>query len=592
MNQKTGKTKKSESNRETLRHSTAHVLAKAILELFPKTKVAIGPAIDHGFYYDFEFVKPIAQKDLPKIEKRMKKIINQNLKFKKKQISVQAALKLFKKLNQPYKVELIKELKRHEKVEKVTVYQLGDFQDLCRGPHLESTGKINAQAIKLTELAGAYWQGDEKNKMLTRIYGVVFATKAALKKHLEMLEQAKKRNHRKLGKELELFAIFPEIGQGLPVWLPNGYTIRRVLEDYMLKLEKSYGYEHILTPVINRKELFETSGHLEFYQDSMYTPLEIDRQTFYLKPMNCPAGMMVYKMKPRSYKDLPVKMGELGTVYRYEQSGELHGLQRVRGFTQNDAHIFCTPEQLEQEFMEVIELFEIFFKNVGFHEYKYRLSLRDEDSSKYVGDKDRWEWAQNVMRKVLKKNKVDFYEEPGEAAFYGPKIDVQAVNVFGKEDSIGTNQIDFNLPERFNLHYIDETGSKKQPFVIHRALIGSFERFFAFFIEHHAGAFPIWLSALQVMIIPVSDKYLSYAQKVAKKLKQEDIRVKIDSSAESLGKKIRTNQKQKIPYMLIVGDKEADQEKVAVRTRDQGDMGAIKLAKFIREIKAKLAKFQ
>ncbi|MBD3245179.1 MAG: threonine--tRNA ligase [Candidatus Moranbacteria bacterium] len=577
---------------EILRHSAGHVLAAAVIKLFPGTKLGIGPATEDGFYYDFEFDKSITQKDLKKIEKQAKKIIGQNLEFQKKEIPAKKAIKYFEKQNQPYKVELIQELIDQKNIKQVSLYELGDFVDLCKGPHLESTKQIDPGAFKLLRLAGAYWKGDEKNKMLSRIYGVVFNSKEELAKKLKILEEAQKRNHRKLGKELELFAIFPQIGQGLPVWLPKGYTIRRILEDYMIKMERFYGYTHVLTPVINKKELFETSGHLKFYKDSMYSPLEIDNETFYLKPMNCPAEMMIYNMKPRSYRDLPFKMGEFGTVHRYEKSGELHGLQRVRGFTQNDAHIFCTPDQLEDEFMEVIELFEKFFKDVGFKDYKYRLSLGGDDKSKYVGPKERWDWAQEVMRKTLKKNKVKFYEEENEAAFYGPKIDVQAINVFGKEDSIGTNQIDFNLPESFDLNYIDKKGNKQRPFVIHRALIGSFERFFAFFIEYYAGAFPVWLSPIQVMIIPVSEKFNAYANQVKKRLFSEEIRSETDNTDDSLGKKIREAQKQKIPYMLIVGQKEEKSLKVSVRSREKGNEGAVKLTVFINRVKNQVADYK
>ena len=574
---------------EILRHSTAHVLAAAILQLFPETKYATGPATDDGFYYDFEFKKPLSPDDFKQIEKAMRALVNKKVIFEKQEKSLDEAREIFKKLNQPYKLELINKIEKEEQAEKVTLYKTGDFVDLCRGPHLKDAGEIAPDAFKLTRMAGAYWLADEKNQMLTRIYGVVFEKKDELKKYVNMLAEAEKRNHRKIGKEMELFANFPEIGQGLPVWLPKGYAMRRVLEDYMLKLERSYDYEHILTPHINKQELFEKSGHLGFYTDSMYSPLKIDDETFYLKPMNCPAGIMVYAMKPRSYRELPLKIGELGTVYRYEQSGELHGLQRVRGFTQNDAHIYCTPEQLRDQFMEVFEMLEKFMGEVGFTDYKYRLSLGDKnDPDKYVGDPKKWDEAEAVMRETLKKNGKEFYEAPGEAAFYGPKVDFQAINVFGKEDSIGTVQIDFNLPERFELSYVDKDGKKQQPYVIHRALIGSFERFFAFLIEHYGGNFPLWFAPTQIIILPVSEKFNTYAKEIYQSLKQEDWRVEMDDADESLGKKIKLAQKKRAPYILIVGEKEKEAEGVAVRSRGKGDEGLVSLEKFKERVKKEI----
>lgn len=565
------------TNIEIKRHSLAHLLAIAVLKKYPDTKIAIGPAIDNGFYYDFEFSEKFEEKELAKIEKDIKKLISQKLEFKKEEISKDEAKEIFK--DQPYKLELL------EEIEKPTIYHTGNFIDLCEGPHIENTGELNLKAFKLTKIAGAYWKGDEKNKMLTRIYGVAFETEEELKKHLEMLEEAEKRNHRKIGKEMELFVNLPEVGQGLPIWLPKGYAMRRVLEDYMLKMERSYGYEHLLSPHINKAGLFETSGHLSFYKESMYAPIEIDKETFYLKPMNCPVAMMVYKMKPKSYKNLPIKWGELGTVYRYEKSGELHGLQRVRGFTQNDAHIFCTPEQLEDQFLEVLEMLEKFYKDLGFDNYTYRLSLSGDDKSKYVGNPKDWEKAEETLRKVLVKSGVEFREEKDEAAFYGPKLDVQAINVFGKEDSISTIQIDFNLAERFELEYIDQEGKKQRPFVIHRALIGSFERFFAFLIEYYAGKFPTWLAPVQIKVLSISDKHKDYAQEIYKKLLEEDLRVGLDIDDESLGKKIRNAKIEKVPYILILGDKELNENKVTVENRERGNEGAFSIDEFIEKIK-------
>lgn len=571
---------------EKMRHSGSHVLAQAVLKLYPDTKLGIGPAIENGFYYDFEFTEPIEEEDLKKIEKEMKKIIKQNLPFKQIMMSKKEAEEYLKKTDQIYKLELLEELEG----DKFSFYITGDndFADLCRGPHVGSTKEIGA--IKLIKTAGAYWRGDEKNKMLTRIYGTAFETKEELMKYLNDQEELEKRNHRKLGKQLQLFAIINEIGQGLPVWLPRGYIIRTILEDYMLELEREAGYEHILTPHINKKELFETSGHLNFYKESMYAPIEIEDETYYLKPMNCPAAMMVYKLTPKSYRELPYKLGEFGTVYRYEKSGELHGFQRVRGFTQNDAHLFCTPEQLEEVINETFDLLEIFYKDVGFDNYKFRLSLSDKEKNpdKYAGDPEKWKLAEDTLRKVLIDRKAVFEEVPGDAAFYGPKIDVQAVNVFGKEDSVSTIQLDFNLPERFKITYIDSDGEEKQPFIIHRALIGSFERFFAFLIEHHGGDFPLWLTPEQVYIIPISEKHTDYANEVFEQLKEAKVRVKLDNRSKSMQSRIRDAEKMKIPYIVVVGDKEIETETVSIRARNNREEGLMKIQEFIDNLKEEI----
>lgn len=573
----------SNENLKALRHSVEHVLMQAMKKLYPNLKMAMGPAIDDGFYFDFDLSDKISNENFPKIEKEMKKIIDQNLQFTKKEISISEARELFK--NNEYKQEWLDEIEKRG--EQATVYYTGEhFADLCAGPHIKSTGEI--KAFKLTKLAGAYWHGDEKNKMLTRIYGTAFLSKSELDEYLEKLKLAEEINHRKIGQELELFKNFNEIGQGLPVWLPKGYRIRRTLEDYMIKMERRYGYEHILTPHINKKELFETSGHLSFYKESMYSPIEVDDETYYLKPMNCPAGMIVYKMKPRSYRELPLKMGEFGTVYRYEKSGELHGLQRVRGFTQNDAHIFCTAEQLEEQFMEVMEMLKKFYKDLGFKNYKFRLSLSDDTKNKYVGNKEDWKKAEKTMRTVLQKNKIDFYEAPGEAAFYGPKLDVQAINVFGKEDSISTIQVDFNLPEKFDLNYIGDNNDKKRPFVIHRALIGSFERFFAFLIEYYAGAFPVWLSPTQIVIISVGEGHIDHCRKLAKEFLQDDLQTQVWDENETVGNKIRKAVKEKIPYMLVIGDQEINSENLHIRKRGSRDVIEISKDKFIEKIKKEI----
>ncbi|MGI6423542.1 MAG: threonine--tRNA ligase [Candidatus Dojkabacteria bacterium] len=564
---------------EKMRHSAAHVLAEAVLKLYPDAKLGIGPAIENGFYYDFEFVEPLEEEDLKPIEEEMKKIIKRKLQITQTFMKRKEAIKYLKNIGQEYKLELLEEIPD----EQVSFFITGDneFVDMCRGPHVENTGEIGP--IKLLKTAGAYWRGDETKKMLTRIYGTTFETKEELKEYLSQLEEAERRNHRRLGKQLKLFAIIPEVGQGLPIWLPRGYMIRRILEEYMLDLERKHGYEHILTPHINKGELFQTSGHLDFYKESMYSPIKVEEEEYYLKPMNCPAAFMVYKLEPKSYRDLPYKLGEFGTVYRFEKSGELHGLQRVRGFTQNDAHLFCTPEQLDSVLNETLDMLETFYKDVGFDKYKFRLSLssKDENREKYAGSIEKWEITEEALRRVLQEREVEFEEMPGDAAFYGPKIDIQAVNVFGKEDSVSTLQLDFNMPEKFNITYVDSDGVEKEPFVIHRALIGSFERFFAFLIEHHGGDFPLWLSPDQVVVIPISEKHLDYAREILQSLKNSNIRAEIDDRAKSMQSKIRDAEKLKIPYLAIVGEKEIETETVSVRSRMNKEIGLMKKQEFI-----------
>ena len=571
---------------ERMRHSASHVLAQAVLKLYPDAKLGIGPAIDNGFYYDFEFSEPITEEDLPAIEKEMKNIIKQNLPINQVFMKRKEGVEYLTKTGQTYKLELLEDIPDED----LSFFITGDneYADLCRGPHVESTKEIGI--VRLLKTAGAYWRGDEKKKMLTRIYGTAFETKEELKAFLELQAESERRNHRTLGKQLKLFAIIPEIGQGLPVWLPRGYRMRRILEEYMLDLERDAGYEHILTPHINREELFKISGHLGFYKDSMYPPIDIDGERYYLKPMNCPAGIMVYKLEPKSYRDLPYKLGEFGTVYRYEKSGELHGLQRVRGFTQNDAHIFCTEAQLETAIDETLDLLDTFYKDVGFDKYKFRLSLSDWDKKKdhYAGDQAKWILAEETLRKVLKDKGVEFEEAIGEAAFYGPKIDVQAYNVFGKEDTVSTIQLDFNLPERFDIKYIDENGEEKQPYMIHRALIGSFERFFSFLIEHHGGDFPLWFTPEQVYIIPISEKHKKYADDVYRDLKNAKLRVILDDRNKSMQSKIRDAEKMKIPYIVILGDKEMETETISIRTRKTKDQGLMKVQEFIDTLKEEI----
>lgn len=552
-------------NLNHLRHSAAHLMAAAVKAVRPDAKPTIGPVTDDGFYYDFEFEKPFSEEELPEIEQKMHSIVKEWDEFAVETKSSKKALATYK--DNPYKHELIKELEAEG--EEITFYQAGDFKDLCAGGHLKNPKK-DLRHFKLLSVAGAYWRGDEKNPMLTRIYGTAFFSKEELEKHLKNLELAEKYNHRRLGQELDLFAIMPEVGQGLPIWLPKGFAMRRAIEDYMLDLERGYGYEHALTPHINRAALFQTSGHLDFYQDSMYPPIELEDDEYYLKPMNCPVGMMIYKHKQRSYRDLPYKLGEFGTVYRYEKSGELHGLQRVRGFTQNDAHIFCTAEQLKDQFKEVMEMLEIFYQDIGFDDCSYRLSLSDAKDEKYAfcGERQDWKKMEQIMREILNEAEVEYEELPGDAAFYGPKLDVQAKNIFGKEDTISTIQVDFNLPERFDLEYVNEDGERERPYVIHRALIGSFERFFAFLIEHHAGKFPLWYAPIQAKILPITDRNANYGAELKRDLIKAGIRVELDDRSRTLSAKIRQAEQEKVPYMLVVGDREEEAGKVAVRARD------------------------
>jgi len=573
---------------EKLRHSAAHLLAAAVVSLWKEALPTLGPAIENGFYYDFDMGEvKIGEEDLPKIEEEMRKLVKGWAGFERMEKTADEAREHFK--NNPYKLELIDEIVSEN--EAITFYKSGGFIDLCRGRHVEKPNEALLH-FKLTEIAGAYWRGSEKNKMLTRIYGTAFFGADELGDYLNKLEEAKNNNHRKLGKELELFAIFPEIGQGLPVWLPAGYASRRALEDYMISLERDYGYEHILTPHINREELFKISGHLGFYNESMYNPLEIEDEKFYLKPMNCPGAMMVYGMKPRSYRELPIKMGELGTVYRFEKSGELHGLQRVRGFTQNDAHIFCTKEQLVGQIDEVMEMMSRFYSDIGFDNYRYILATSDPDDDKFkaCGTREGWEWAEGVLRNELKNKEVEFEEIKGDAAFYGPKIDVVAVNVFGKQDAISTVQVDFNLPARFGLSYINKEGIKEEPVVVHRALVGSFERFFAFLIEYFGGAFPLWFAPIQAIILPISENEIERGNEIVKRIKECGIRCEADKRNETLQAKIRDAQLKKIPYMVIVGKNEVSDGNISVRKRNGEEKRGIGLEDFIEEVNSKITK--
>jgi len=556
-------------NLEKTRHSLAHIMALAVKNLYgEKVLFGMGPAIENGFYYDFDNLK-ISENDLPKIEKEMKKLIKQNVEFKKKKLSKPEAKKLFKE--QPYKLELLKELKE------IIAYESESFIDLCSGPHIKNTKEINPDSFKITRTAGAYWKGDENNKMLTRIYGIAFDNKKDLDSYLKLQEEAAKRDHRKLGKELELFLLDEEVGQGLPLWLPKGALIRKVIEDYLHKELSAEGYNWLYTPHIGNLNLWKKSGHWNFYKENLYSPIKIDEEEYLIKPMNCPFHVKVYNSKIRSYRDLPLKYAELGTVYRYERSGTLHGLTRVRGFTQDDAHLICTPEQVPDELEKLVKHGLKMLKDFGFEDYTIYLSTRPEKSA---GSDSRWRLATNTLKNVLKESKLNYEIDSGGGVFYGPKIDIKIKDSLKREWQCTTIQFDFNLPERFKMKYIDKDGKEQEPFMIHRALLGSMERFFGVLIEHYGGAFPLWLSPIQAEVIPISEKYNKYAKEVAEKL--NNFRVKINTSDETLGKKIREGEMQKTPYLIIVGEKEKGNKTISVRERTKGDIGELSIDKFIK----------
>jgi len=559
---------------KTIRHSLAHILASAVQEFFEGAKFGIGPAIDNGFYYDFDLPEKITPADLLKIENKMKKLIKQNIKFKKKIVTKEEAKKIFK--GQPYKLELIKEMEE----KKAIVYESGKFIDLCKGPHVKSTKEINPDAFKLTKIAGAYWKGDEKNPMLTRIYGVAFKTKKELDKYLKIQEEAEKRDHRILGKKLELFLFDEEVGSGLPIWLPKGAILRHIIENYLYEELTKHDYKWLYTPHIGKIDLWKKSGHWNFYQENMYSPIQIDEEKYLLKPMNCPFHVKVYNFKIRSYKDLPIKFAELGTVYRYEKSGVLHGLTRVRGFTQDDAHIICEPGQISQELDKLIRHGLKMLGDFGFKDYTIYLSTRPK---KYAGTPKGWKKAIDSLEYVLKKNKLKYQTDPGGGIFYGPKIDIKIKDSLGREWQCTTIQFDFNLPERFKMAYIDKKGKKQEPYMIHRALLGSIERFIGVLLEHYAGSLPLWLSPVQIWIIPVGARHEKYAKELKKEL--GSLRVEIKDENETVSKKIREGEIQKIPYMLVVGDKEMKTKSVRVRERGEGDIGMIRLNKFIERVK-------
>ena len=562
----------------TMWHSSAHLMAEAIQFYYPKAKFAIGPPIAKGFYYDIDFLDDsFSENDLGKIESKMKELAKQKNVFSRKEISKSEAIKYFTKKQDPYKLELIEGLEDGS----ITFYTQGEFTDLCRGPHIPHTGYI--KAVKLTAVAGAYWRGDEKNKQLTRIYGITFPKNSELKEHLELLEEAKKRDHRKLGKELDLFTFSQKVGQGLPLWLPNGTALRERLENFLKKAQKSAGYDQVITPHIGNKELYVCSGHYEKYGEDSFQPIKTPdpNEEFYLKPMNCPHHCEIFKSRPRSYRDLPLRFAEFGTVYRYEQSGELHGLTRVRGFTQDDAHIFCTQDQVKTEFMNVIDIVLYVLKTLDFKNYKAQISLRDkENTEKYIGSDENWEKAEAAIMEAAKERGLDTVIEYGEAAFYGPKLDFMIQDALGREWQLGTIQVDYNLPERFELEYVGSNNDKLRPVMIHRAPFGSMERFVAVLLEHCGGDFPLWLTTNQFVVLPISEKFNEYAKKVSDVLNNYDIRGLIDDRNEKIGKKIRDAELAKRPFMLIVGEKEFNSEQVSVRQRGEGDKGAMGIKDF------------
>ena len=567
-------------------HTTSHIMAQAIKRIFGNSvKLAIGPSIDEGFYYDFDIDKAFSEEDKLKIEEEMKKIIKEDLPIERFSLPKKEALELMK--DEPYKVELINDLPEGEEI---SFYKQGEFTDLCAGPHLMSTGKV--KAVKLLASSGAYWRGSEKNKMLQRIYGVSFPKTSSLEEHLAFLEEAKQRDHRRIGKQLDLFMTHELVGSGLPMYLPHGATIRRLLEQYILKKEVKLGYKHVYTPSLANVALYKTSGHWDHYKEDMFPVMKMDTEEMVLRPMNCPHHMLIYKNAMHSYRDLPIKIGELAHDFRYESSGSVCGLERVREMCQNDAHIFVTPEQIKQVIGEVVNLILSVYKDFGFENYSFRLSLRDKNNKeKYFDDDEMWENAENQLRQILKELNINFYEAEGEAAFYGPKLDVQIKTAIGHDITISTCQLDFLLPQRFELEYIGEDGKAHRPIVIHRAILGTFDRFISFLIEETKGEFPVWLSPVQVKVMPISDSQKEYAKEVYEKLFDQDIRVELDDRNEKIGYKIREAQLQKVPYMLIIGDKEVEAKTVGVRSRKDGDIGAMSQDEFIKKIKNEIVTF-
>lgn len=573
-------TAKSKEGLEILRHSTAHIMAHAVKELFPDVKVTIGPAIEEGFYYDFDKAEPFTEDDLERIEEKMKKIIEAKNPFKRRLLSKEEAIRFFESIGETYKIEILSEINEDE----VSVYEEDGFVDLCRGPHIPHTGFV--KAFKLLSVAGAYWRGDERNKMLQRIYGTAFPTKEELENYLNFLEEVKKRDHRRLGKQLKLFEISDEIGAGLILWLPNGAMIRKIIEDFWKEEHIKSGYQLLYTPHIAKLELWSKSGHLDFYRENMFSAMQIDEVSYQIKPMNCPFHIQVYKSELRSYRDLPIRFAELGTVYRYERSGVLHGLLRVRGFTQDDAHIFCTEESLEEEIQRVLDFTIFILTTFGFDRYDIYISTRPE---KYVGTLENWDRATYALEQALKVRNLPYQIDPGEGVFYGPKIDIKIKDSLNRSWQCSTIQVDFNIPERFNLTYRGKDGKEHRPIMIHRALMGSLERFFGVLIEHYAGAFPTWLSPIQVDILSISERHSQYAVKVYENLKANGIRVRINLENQKIGYKIRQSTLEKVPYMVIIGDKEVESQRVTVRRRDGENLELIELSSFIDFLKKEIS---
>ena len=571
-------TRDSAEGLEVLRHSTAHAMAQAVVELYPGSKLTIGPPIENGFYYDIEVNGRITDEDLPRIEEKMREVVGRDLPIKREEISKAEAEELYK--NNPYKWEIVCDLEDGD----ITIYRQGEFFDLCRGPHVPSTGRLGA--FKLQNIAGAYWRGDENKPMLTRIYGTAWPTEKELKAHLRSLEEAKARDHRKLGQELNLFSISEEVGPGLILWHPKGAMVRVLIEDFSRKAHLENGYEWVFSPHIGRSGLWETSGHLDFYAENMYSPMDIEGEDYYAKPMNCPFHIQIFKSRMRSYRDLPKRYAEYGAVYRYERSGVLHGLTRVRGFTQDDAHIFCRPDQVEEEIGDALEFSLFILRTLGLTDFTPYLATRPE---KYVGELEDWDRATEALRKAVESHNVPYQVDKGGGAFYGPKIDLKVNDALGREWQLSTIQFDFNLPERFDLEYIGEDGQAHRPYMVHRALLGSMERFFGVLIEHYNGAFPTWLAPVQAVVIPVADRHLPYAREVGARLTAEGFRVEVDGAPMSMQKKIRENAKQKIPYLLIVGDAEEGEGTVNVRKRGEKEQEALTIKEFAECMRVEVA---
>ena len=560
-----------------MRHSAAHIMAEAVLEIFPEAKFAIGPPIDNGFYYDFLLPRALTPEDLPEIEQRMRARMSSNVAFEHSEMTREEALRHF--ADQPFKVELIEGIEN----ERVSLYRQGEFLDLCEGPHVERTGEV--PPFKLTNVAGAYWRGDEKRPMLQRIYGALFETQEELDDYLHRLEEAARRDHRKLGRELDLYMTSDLVGSGLPLLPPKGATVRRLLEEFMLRMEREAGYQHVYTPDLGKVELYKVSGHWEHYRETMYPPMALEHEELVLTPMNCPHHILVYQNRQHSYRELPLRLAEFGTMYRYERSGVVGGLSRVRAINLNDAHIFCTVDQIKSEFAAVMRLVERAYATLGITEYRYRLSLRDAEKEKYVQNDEMWELAERLLRDAMAELGLEYYEGIGEAAFYGPKLDIQIYDILGREESISTIQIDFHLPNQFDLSYIGEDGAHHRPVIIHRGVIGATERMMAYLIELYAGAFPAWLAPVQAIVIPIADRHVDYAHEVLSELRAEGFRAEIDARSERMNAKIRDAQLQKVPYMLVVGDREAEGRAVSVRTRAGEDLKSMPVFQFVDRLR-------